>query len=49
MLISKRSIGGLEGLDIGDFFSAFSGRGRSVFIARKGLDSLEELGIDPLL
>jgi hypothetical protein len=48
MLISKGGIGGLEGLEVGDFFSAFSGRGRSVLIAKRGLDGLEGLDIDSL-
>jgi hypothetical protein len=48
MLISKRSIGGLEGLGVGDFFSIFSGRGRLVLMAVEGLDGLEGPGIDPL-
>jgi hypothetical protein len=48
MFISKRSIGGLEELGIGDFFFAFSSRERSIFIAGGGLDGLEELGIDSL-
>jgi hypothetical protein len=48
MLISKKGIGSLKGLDIGDFFFAFSGRERSILMAKGGLDGLKGLGIDPL-
>jgi hypothetical protein len=55
MLISKKGIGGLEkGIDglerlgISDFFFIFISRRRLVFMARKGLKGLKELGIDPL-
>jgi hypothetical protein len=48
MLISKKGIGGLEGLGISDFFSIFSSRGRLILMAKEGLNSLEGLSIDPL-
>jgi hypothetical protein len=49
MLISKEGTSGFEELDIGDFFSAFSSRGRSVLMAGKGLNGLKEPSIDFLL
>jgi hypothetical protein len=48
MLISKGDIGGLEGPGIGDFFFIFSSRGKSILIAKGGLNGLKRLGINLL-